>query len=55
MATLSSKPVNPQALNPYRTRERPEYTIAQLESTYRVRKNARNHIEDNITMDQVRQ
>lgn len=52
MAALSSKPVSPRDLNPYRKSKR-RYTVADLERGHRALVAGGRHIEQTITMDQV--
>lgn len=53
MAALSSKPVKPKDLNPYRTQRVRETTVDELERQHRAHVAGGRHIEQTITMDQV--
>lgn len=53
MACLASKPVNPRSLNPYRKLKVLEYSVDEIERSYRVHKAAGRHIHQTITVDQV--
>lgn len=52
MAALSSKPVNPRELNPYR-KAKSGYTVADLERGHRAMAAGGRIMELTITMDQV--
>ena len=52
-STIGGVKISPRSLNPYRDIKRPEYTVDDIERSYRVHKKAGRHTVQTINIEQV--